>query len=415
MRPLRLPSVPSAIAAAAVALAAAFPALMFIAPNPANAVTALLLVCALLLIGIAPRQRGRDFVRFVRAHWPLCLAFCALPLAVLVHALAAGGPIEVPYTDKRLALFIPMAWLLLQVPTPWLRHVRCGWIAGVAVAAVMIARALAGGTRVAHVGWSNIVPFGDLALLMGVLALVSIGWSRTRSIAALGTVAGALGLWIALASGTRGSWLAVPVFVLLALFLPQHWSRRWRLAVFALAVIAIGAAGIANRGVADRVAAVRIELEQFERGENLDSSIGTRLQLWQASWRIFRAAPLTGVGLQGFKAALREEAAANRITPAAASYDHSHDEALFALASLGATGFAAWLALLAVPAAFFARRLRAAALEVRTSAVMGLSTCAGFAVFGLTEVLSIITLFNAFYTMTLSVLVADILHREQAP
>ncbi|CAN5125295.1 O-antigen ligase family protein [soil metagenome] len=403
------------IALVASAMAMLFPALMFGAPNLANAAYSLLLVCAIVMLATQPRVRFTSLWQFIHANRWLCAAFVAVPLAVWFHEVwVRDWPPAVPYTYKRIGLFIVMTWLLMQLPLAWLRAVRFGWMLGAAIAAIWITRMMLDSDgRQMHIGFSNLIPFGDLSMMMGVLALLSIGWTRSRVSVVLGVLAGLLGLYVSVASGNRGSWLAIPIFIFIALFLTRRWSTRVKFGVYAAVIATLVLLGAVSRPIAERVERVDDELTQFEHGENLDSSVGTRLQLWQASWRIFQRHPVAGTGVLEFKDALHEEAAQNRLTPVAATFDHSHNEVLFALASLGVVGLLAYLMLLVVPAVFYARRLRADNPQVRCTAAMGLTLCTGFAVFGLTEVLTIITLTNAFYTITSAVLAADILQQER--
>lgn len=404
-----------AIALAAVLLAMLFPAAMLAAPSVAKACFALLLVCGVALLLADPRRQAASLVGFLRAHWLLCLSFAALPAAILLQAIVSGDTLRVPYTYERLGLFFLLAWTLLQVPQGWLHRVRLGWFAGVAIAAVWLTIAFAADERPQHVGQLNLIPFTDLSLLLGALALFAIGWPPARRWRLLGALGGACGLYVAFESGTRGSWLALPLLAALALLLLRGQPRRLQMAVCAAVVltVSIGAFKLGD-GVAARARLINDDLIAFSRGDNLDSSVGNRLQLWRASWRIFADHPLTGTGLQGFRPALREEAAQGRLTPTAATYDHSHNEVLFALATLGLPGLVAVLMLWAAPLTFFARRLNCADVRLRSSAAMGVALCGGHVIFCLTEVLTIVTVANAFYVLTSALLVADIVRHEAA-
>lgn len=396
----------------AAAMAALFPTVLFTAPKAANACFSVLLVCAILMWVSRPRVHGASLWAFVRAHPLLCLAFIAMPLSIALAQWLRGDALDVPYSYKRIALFVPICWLLMQVPAPWLRAVRWGWILSTALSAFWLYGLLLTEERPGHVGYSNLIPFTDLSLTMGVLGALSIGWTRKRLDVVLGAVALLFGLYVALASGTRGSWLAIPFFVMSALFLPRHASKRWIFGAMVAFMLAVVAVSTVNRNVAQRAESVVTEWQQYDQGHAKESSTAFRLQLWGVSWRVFQERPLAGVGPAGFVARLHDEVQAGRLPKSALEFSHSHNEALWAMSTGGLLGVSALLAWLFVPASFFAWRLRSRDLPLRTSAVMGFATCAGFAAFGLTEVLSVITLNNAFYTLTLALLAADVLRRE---
>ncbi|HET7569041.1 MAG TPA: O-antigen ligase family protein [Gammaproteobacteria bacterium] len=107
-------------------------------------------------------------------------------------------------------------------------------------------------------GDSIAITFGDLALMSGFVAIVMMpdtrgGWRRWLVVAA-GIVGLAGGLTASILSGTRGGWLAIPVFGGLTIAaLTRDLGIRWRLAIIggaiavAAAVVAVPAIGMGPR------------------------------------------------------------------------------------------------------------------------------------------------------------------------
>jgi len=188
----------------------------------------------------------------------------------------------------------------------------------------------------------------------GAFCLAALCWhacaiARSRGslrlLSAAGGVAALLGL---LGSQSRGPWLAA-LFVLpvelLALGITQQRARR--------ALLAASAAGLAAMLLAwplvDEVVErrVRVAFEQLaEARENgvCTSNVGLRLCHWRWSWEMFRDAPLSGVGVGGYRDAQRLRpsfVAAVEQSPERASYlerKHPHHAALDILATSGLVG-----------------------------------------------------------------------------
>lgn len=372
------------------------------------------LLCVMGILGIGQPWRGvrMPVGTFLRAHWVIVAAMAALPAVILCSHLVNGLSPRIPYTYLRFALFGLIAWTLTAVPSRWLMRMQWGFVASAVASAIHIAL-LTGDGRPVHVGMSNAIPFGDLSLLLGMLSLLSLGWRPPGGAWRVGLklLGAAAGLYASYLSESRGGWLALPLFAVLAFSLAAHWTRAVKLTVIVLLVAAAGSTYYASSIVRERITQGVTDLVQYEAGAGRNTSMGFRLQLWKASWLIFREHPGLGVGQERFPAALATMARRHVITPAASTFAHSHNELLFAMATLGLPGLLATAALYLAPGWYFARHVLHPDRFTQTAAVMGLALCAGFVVFGLTEVMFIISMTNAFYTLTAAALFAAIVRR----
>lgn len=395
---------------------AAFPAIMLSLPTIANGCFSVLLLWSILVVMHDGRPGLRSWARTLRDEWPIALAMAGLPLAVAFHdvAVSRGWP-EVPYLYTRFALFVLLARGLMRIPPVRLRTVQWGFVAGAITSAIWIHSAGAAG-RPAHVGFSNVIPFGDLSLLMGMLALVCLGWTepRARLEAALKLVAGAAGLYVSYISQTRGSWIAIPVFAVIVLSATRRPGRRGKAGILVAAVGGLALISYASTVVNQRIVAAINGVSLFFEQNLPDTSEGVRLQLWQAAIDIFRDHRLAGVGPEGFSGALQTLAARQIVTPAAAALTHAHNDVFNAMATLGVPGLIAILAVYFVPFAFFVRHLRVNDREMRVAATLGLTVSAGFFTFGMTETMFINTLTNAFYSLIIAAFFALVMQRRQA-
>ncbi|SPA50688.1 O-antigen ligase family protein [Cupriavidus taiwanensis] len=393
---------------------AAFPALMFVKPSLSNTCYGLLLGWSAIALAAGGRAALAEYGCILRRYWPFMLAMAALPLAVLLQQLLTGADDpHVPYLYLRFALFIVLVAGMLRLGRRGMQSIQWGFVACALIAALWLHEVAAAG-RPSHVGFSNVIPFGNLALLTGMLAVISIGWNRPGDhwLAGLKLLAGFAGLYASYMSGTRGGWLAIPVLALIALAASRRLTRLHKAGVL------VGLAGLMALGwfssamVQQRTAAVVSELSQFVQHVTSDTSIGVRLQLWRASLELFQAQPWTGVGPEHFETTLQTLATQHVITPLAATMPHSHNELLHAAATLGIPGLLAILALYLVPAVFFLRHLRGTDRGTRVASAMGLALCCGFMVFGLTEVMFATTLVNAFYSLVMAFCFAYVVARQ---
>lgn len=400
-----------------VALAlAAFPATMFASPSVANASFAVLALAGLALLARDALHRPGPVPAFLGEHWPMMLAMAAIPLAVALRELLAPNAAgSVPYLYLRFALFVPIAWLLVRVGPARSAGIRWGLIAGALVSAVWV-HSLARAGRPPDVGGVNVIPFGNLSLLMGMLALAASGWGPTRSALGLGLglAAAAAGVYASILSETRGGWIAIPILAALAIAGLRVPRKRELALVAAGSVTALALAAEFSERVRGRIADALAGLRQATMPGAPDSSVSVRVELWQAALDMFASHPLAGVGLDGFVPALQALASEGRIGQVAATLTHAHNDVLHLAATLGAPGLAAVLAAYLVPAWHFGRRLRHPDRRIRAAAAMGLMLCAGFVVFGLTEAMLVITLTNAFYSLIMAACFAFIAAQERS-
>lgn len=391
-----------------------FPALVLSLPNAANTAFSVLLGWSVFELARQRRSGVRDWWSVVKAHWPVMLAMSALPASLLLHQLANGARPDIPYLYLRFGLFVVLAWGLLQLRGDVLRQFQWGLIVGPIISAVwMHAVALAVQGRPQQLGLYNVIPFSNLTLLMGMLAVVSIGWGRRDDYAgiALKLLSGSAGLYTAYLSSTRGTWVAIPVLVLVVLMTTDRLTARSRTALFVLLTGSVALVGYCSATVRSRVDVAVQHLTIFFSQSVVDTAEGARLQLWSASIEMFKAHPWTGVGPDGFRGAIDAMQRAGDITPWAAAYEHSHNDVLYAAATLGVFGAMAVVAMYVVPVLFFLRHMRCGDPVRRAAAVMGLATSLSFLVFGLTEVMFFIATTNAFYTLILACCFAIVVGR----
>ena len=352
--------------------------------------------------------------------WLYALAMAALPLAVFIGQWA-NDRWGWPYYDavSRFLLSTAIFFSLRRIPAQKLMIVWYGLVIGAfssAMVAVVMPHNWGSDDGVARIGSSFVNPihFGDIALTLGVLPLFGLGWRsdggavRRHGDLIWAVLALMAGSYASILSGSRGGWIALPVFAALALLINRSDVSKFHLGWSALgSVVLLGSIWLALPEFRHRIDLVASNLKAFDRGHE-STSIGVRLQLWKAAWLIFTQHPWFGVGMGGFKEWMGPMQQAGLLTPMAADFGRQevHSEILSRLSQLGLVGLCAILAVYVVPVWLFWHRLRCADPASRAAARMGLAFVVGFVVYGLTVETFDLTMTAAFYALTTAVLLA---------
>ena len=317
----------------------------------------------------------------------------------------------------RLATFVLLFWLFLQIPSNLLRRVKWSWVAAAIFYAFIIYRETEGGKiRNGNINSQSIIYYSELVFLMGIFAVLSIGWNKATSALTklVALLAGLCGLFAVYFLQTRGAWLAIPVFSFLIVSTQFH--GRWNQPKLVFSVLMIGALlGFFSKTeiVQDRIEQGHQEITEFLNKKNQDTSVGVRLQLWEGSWEMFKEHPLFGIGKEQFPAELQNLSKRGIISSLSAIAPHSHNEILYSMATLGIVGLLGLLLTYIVPAVYFIRYIQIPDQQIRSTAAMGLSLVLGFFIFGLVDVIFFWKICTIFYSIALALFMALAEHRKK--
>ncbi|MEZ5165228.1 MAG: O-antigen ligase family protein [Acidimicrobiales bacterium] len=334
----------------------------------------------------------------------------------VVHPGGAGGA-------SRVAQFmlVPIGFAGMRVAARhdlrgavWLGSVVGAITAGAVAISVLLFSSVGRPTS-----YVNPIHFGELALVLGFVAVVSRGmvpWDR-QLVRRL-TLAALLGGVIAsILSHSRGSWVALPAIIVLAI-VHQHRTGGSRTAVWVVAIAALVLpAGAMAASVNDHAALNALDRAVTETTNYVVSdgafgtggtSVGARLEMWRSAVGGFRTEPVIGVGWGNLQKRFQLDVAAGVRDRRIAKYEHPHNQYLSHLANGGMIGFASLLALLLMAGSIFARAFRSSVGDMRALGGAGLIVVVGFAMFSLTDAILEATTPLVFFVLMVGALAAQI-------
>ncbi|ONN65002.1 O-antigen ligase [Herbaspirillum sp. VT-16-41] len=384
----------------------------------------LLLLLAVVAIFMRGRRSLVSYGASWKTLWPLYLAVSGFTICLLLSQTMIGnGSVKDFNIALRFQGFMVLCWAFSQMPQRFFRWLGTAFALATLVATVKIYWLTGGGVSREHVNFMPILAYSELAAILGTLAVFSIKWdtelpeSMRKALMALKLLAGLCGIYCIYLYQSRGAWLAIPIFVIVGcvVFVPGR-NRLFKISAALLVMIAIATLYSSSENIRQRLMSVQSDLVSFESRSDLNTSVGTRLQLWNGSLRLYREHPFIGVGVNGYSNALGKLAKEGIISPEAAYYPHSHNEFLFIAVVFGTCGVVALLALYLVPVVFFCCYGARQSETARVTAMMGLVLCLAFVSDGLVDVMFIWRECSLFYTVLLSLLMAALLRwRKPAP
>ena len=389
-----------------------YPALTLLLNGGASAISIAAAVISLALL-LAPKPwTGLTSIQWDRMDKKFCLAMACPLAAVLIgemwHAAVVPSTLDSP---SRFLAAAPLFLVLRQARPRTLGWSDLSFALGAlaSLAILLIAPENSGIGRLSS-RFLNPIHYGDIALVLGALSILSLNWWRkdglpVRTIKVAGLIAG---LAASVLTGSRGGWIAVPVIAALILYARGRGkSRRWKV-LLPLGIIAILAGVLVfSTAARNRVNDISSDLMLYKQGQR-DTSLGIRLQLYEAAAKVVESHPLLGLGAHGFRDSVQPLADAGVLTPSAAQAGRgeTHNQFFAYLTDYGIVGGLALLSIYVVPGAIFWKRLNAPTGPANRAALMGLTFVVAFWIFGLTVETFDLKLTVSFYATVVAILAA---------
>jgi len=158
-------------------------------------------------------------------------------------------------------------------------------------------------------GYYHHIIFGSLAMLnVGVMLSILLTVKINRLLKTIIFISLVLGFVAVILSQARGVWLALPLYVLLAMYFSfKHSLKRF---IGLIIIITLLGATVFMSPVGDmvskRVDVAVNEVSDFFTDEKYISSVGTRLAMWEIAVDVFKDHPFVGSGPGDFDNVIRE-------------------------------------------------------------------------------------------------------------
>ncbi len=317
--------------------------------------------------------------------------------SVFIFFLHDNNPKPLDQTS-RLIMAIPILLMLLAMPP------RLPLLWGSVVIGIVLSNGIAvwqlhwlGDNRAA--GFLNIIHFGNIGLVFGLFCIAGMLWAGTqgqyarhwRAAFVLGVLAS---IYTVMASGSRGSWLAIPPVALVFLYAFMH-RRNIKHALMALAgvVLVVGVVfSVPETGVQDRYDLAVTEVDKYMTTKYVGkdaavSSVGARLEIWRTAFILIPQRPLLGWSHQEARAEVERLVAEKKVDPYMLEMANTHNNYLEVLLFQGAIGLVLLLAMYLLPFWYFCKRLRSPDIAVKALALCGSTLLASYFMFGMSQVI----------------------------
>jgi O-antigen ligase len=383
----------------------AFSSLGLVLPNLSNACLFLLVLFS--GVGMLAGKGGASGWRMQPTHLKLLSLVMVLPaIAVLIHQAGVG---HYGFRDfdrpLRLAVFGLVLLSLSRIAVDRFTSLHWAWMLACVLCFIKAWAITEGGTlpNSGSLGFMAGIAFSNAVLLIGTWLLLSLQLPLSLPQRWLRIAVIMLALGVTFMVKTRGTWLVLPFYALFLTFYLRQLSVTRKIFILLLPLVLVGGAMLSSGMVKQRIYDVGSDIQAYSHGGNRETSVGQRLQIWQASWKLYVDHPWLGIGREGFKPELHEMARRGEISDAVADLPHSHNGMLFHMALWGTGGLIAWLLTYLVPMVMFWREFGHSDVRVRTYAGMGVALCLGYLIFDLTDVMFFWVILNGFYVINLAI------------
>lgn len=169
--------------------------------------------------------------------------------------------------------------------------------------------------------------------------------------------------------------MLLPVIITTIVMHYQRSDRRYLLWVFTCIVIGgFGIVSTPQTGVLDRIKTAKSDIVQFIDGENLDTSLGIRFQLWSSAWDAFQKKPIFGWGNNGIRQIHKQQLEQGKISEFIYNFNyHAHNQFLDEMAKRGIIGLFALCLVYFYPISVFYKYKKSLSMKYILMAVASLT------------------------------------------
>ena len=301
-----------------------------------------------------------------------------------------GGKMRDLDTASRVVFLIPVLLLLLKYPikTCVLSYsIPLGGIVSVCIALYdkfILNLNPDQNPRIMH------IQGGDISMSLGILSLIIALYAyqkREVKLTVLSVIGALCGIVGSLLSTARGGWVALPILLIVILWIYRHsLSKRFFLTFFGIiAVASVGISQMPNNRIMERIDVARKDIQLYLDNKDGNTSLGARFEMWKSALEMVKENPLFGWGIQGATEKRKQETKEKIATGNIGQFTHAHNQYLDDLSKRGIIGLLALLAVLFIPLRSFMKNLKTANNEIKLIATLGVTHILSVMIYGLSQ------------------------------
>ena len=280
-----------------------------------------------------------------------------------------GGKMRDLDTASRVVFLIPVLLLLLKYPvkTCVLSYsIPLGGIVSVCIALYdkfILNLNPHQNPRIMH------IQGGDISMSLGILSLIITLYAyqkREVKLTFLSVIGGLCGIVGSLLSTARGGWVALPILLIVILWIYRHsLSKRFFLTFFGIIVVSsIGISQMPNNRIMERINVAQKDIQLYLDKNNGNTSLGARFEMWKSALEMAKEKIVTGdIG----------------------QFTHAHNQYLDDLSKRGIVGLLALLAVLFIPLRAFMEKLNTTNDDLKLIATLGVAHILSVMIYGLSQ------------------------------
>lgn len=231
---------------------------------------------------------------------------------------------------------------------------------------------------------------GDISMSLGILSLIIALYAyqkREMKLTVLSVIGGLCGIVGSLLSTARGGWVALPILLIVILWIYRHsLSKRFFLTFFGIiAVASVGISQMPNNRIMERINVAQKDIQLYLDKNNGNTSLGARFEMWKSAIAMAKEKPLFGWGIQGATEKRKQETKEKIATGNIGQFTHAHNQYLDDLSKRGIVGLLALLAVLFIPLRSFMKNLKTANNEIKLIATLGVAHILSVMIYGLSQ------------------------------
>ena len=231
---------------------------------------------------------------------------------------------------------------------------------------------------------------GDISMSLGIFSLIIALYAHQKKdvkLTALSVIGGLCGIVGSLLSTARGGWVALPVLLIVILYIYRHsLSKRFLLTFFGIIVVAsIGISQMPNNRIMERINVAQKDIQLYLDNHDGNTSLGARFEMWKSALEMAKEKPLFGWGIQGATEKRKLDTKEKIVTGDIGQFTHAHNQYLDDLSKRGVVGLLALLAVLFIPLRAFMKKLNTTNDEVKLIATLGVAHILSVMIYGLSQ------------------------------